>query len=434
MIVRPAYILGGRGTGIASQRGRVPPARRRRAGGEPDRRDPHRGVDRRLEGVRARGDARSRRQLRDHLLDRERRSDGCAHRRLDHRRPGADAQRRRVPGDAQRRVRLHPARRRRDRRIERAVRPRSGHRAPGDHRDEPAGVALVGAGVQGDRIPDRQDRHQARRRLHARRDPQRHHPPDAGVFRAVDRLRRHQGAALGVREAPRHERGARDADAVGRRGDGDRADVSREPAEGAALAGAGPTRSQRRPCRGSARRTADGRAAQRRRNADARADLPGRRADPARCDRRAGSRRLPHRRVVPRPDRPDRRGAGRHSTSVGGADRMERSIVAPGEAARVQRRPAGLPVAHRRRHGARRTGGGRRAADVQDRRHVRRRVRRPHAVPLLDVGGRGRDPPVRSATRHHPRFRSEPHRPGHRVRLLLRACQLRPVARPATRR
>ena len=150
-IVRPAYILGGRGTGIATTRRGVPPARRRRAGGEPDQRDPHRGVDRRLEGVRARGDARPRRQLRDHLLDRERRPDGRAHRRLDHRRPGADAQRRRVPGDAQRRVRLHPPRRRRDRWIERAVRPRSGDRAPGDHRDEPTGVAIVGAGVQGDR-------------------------------------------------------------------------------------------------------------------------------------------------------------------------------------------------------------------------------------------------------------------------------------------
>ena len=33
------------------------------------------------------------------------------------------------------------------------------------------------AGVEGDRLPDRQDRRQGRDRLHARRDPQRHHPP-----------------------------------------------------------------------------------------------------------------------------------------------------------------------------------------------------------------------------------------------------------------
>ncbi len=47
-------------------------------------------------------------------------------------------------------------------------------------------------------------------------------------LRAGDRLRRHQDAALGVREAARHRRGARHADAVGRRGDGDRAHVPRE--------------------------------------------------------------------------------------------------------------------------------------------------------------------------------------------------------------
>ena len=97
----------------------------RRARRQPDLRDPHRAVDRRVEGVRARGHARPRRQLRGHLLDREPRPDGRPHRRLDHGRSGPDALRRRVPGDARRRVRVHPARRRRDRRVERAVRPRS---------------------------------------------------------------------------------------------------------------------------------------------------------------------------------------------------------------------------------------------------------------------------------------------------------------------
>ena len=41
-------------------------------------------------------------------------------------------------------------------------------RAPAGHRDEPARLALLGARLQGDRLPDRQDRRQARRRLHAR--------------------------------------------------------------------------------------------------------------------------------------------------------------------------------------------------------------------------------------------------------------------------
>ena len=43
------------------------------------------------------------------------------------------------------------------------------------HRDEPARVAVVGAGVEGDRISDREDRRQAGARLSPRRDPERHH-------------------------------------------------------------------------------------------------------------------------------------------------------------------------------------------------------------------------------------------------------------------
>ena len=182
-------------------RRRVPPPGGRRAGRQPDQRNPHRAVDRRMEGVRARGDARPRRQLRDHLFDRERRPDGRAHRRLDHRRSRTDAERCRVPGDAQRRLRVHPPRRRRDRRLERAVRPRSCQRPPSDHRDEPTGVAILGARLQGDGIPDRQDRHQAGRRVHARRDRERHHQVDSGLLRTLDRLRGHEGAAVGVREA-----------------------------------------------------------------------------------------------------------------------------------------------------------------------------------------------------------------------------------------
>ena len=100
VIIRPAYILGGRGHRHRGDRRGVRTARSERAGGQPDRRDPRRAVDRRLEGVRARGDARPGGQLRDHLLDRERRPDGGAHRRLDHRRSGADPDRRRVPADA----------------------------------------------------------------------------------------------------------------------------------------------------------------------------------------------------------------------------------------------------------------------------------------------------------------------------------------------
>ena len=58
-----------------------------------------------------------------------------------------------------------------------AVNPRD--RGDRRHRDEPAGVALERAGVEGDRLPDRQDRGAAGGRLHAAGDPQRHHAGDA---------------------------------------------------------------------------------------------------------------------------------------------------------------------------------------------------------------------------------------------------------------
>ena len=96
----------------------------------------------------------------------------------------------------------------------------------------------LGAGVQGDRLPDRQGRGQAGGRLHARRDRQRHHRRrDPGELRADDRLCRHQDPALRVREVQGRRGAAVDRDEVGRRGDGDRPQLRRKPAEGAARAG-----------------------------------------------------------------------------------------------------------------------------------------------------------------------------------------------------
>ena len=83
--------------------------------------------------------------------------------------------------DARRRLRLHPPGRGGDRGLERAVRRGPGRRPPGGHRDEPAGVAVLGPGLQGHRVPHRQDRRPAGGGLPPRRDHQRHHRGHPGV-------------------------------------------------------------------------------------------------------------------------------------------------------------------------------------------------------------------------------------------------------------
>ena len=128
------------------------------------------------------------------------------------------------------------------RRIQRAVRGQSGGRPHGDHRDEPARVAILRAGVQGHRLPDRQDRREAGRRLHARRACQRHHQGDARQLRADDRLCRGENPALHLREIPRHAGVADHIDEIGRRGHGDRPQLRRSAAEGPAQHGNRPLR------------------------------------------------------------------------------------------------------------------------------------------------------------------------------------------------
>ena len=193
-----------------------------------------RGVGARLEGVRDGSGPRQRGQLHHRLLDREPRSDGRAHRRLDHGGAGADPDRQGIPAPARRLDRGAAQDRRRYRRLQRAVRHQCRERPRGRDRDEPARVAFVGAGVEGDRFPDRQDRGQAGGGLHAGRAEERHHRrPDPGVVRADHRLRRHQDSALRVREVPVRRRAPDHADEVGRRGHGDRPHLPGIAAEGA---------------------------------------------------------------------------------------------------------------------------------------------------------------------------------------------------------
>ena len=124
-----------------------------------------------------------------------------------------------------------------------------------------------------------------------------------------------------------------------------------------------------------------------------------------------------HRPVVRRPAGADQRGRD-------GGPRRRRAdpgAAAAREAARVLRRPARQAARHAR---GRRTRGAARArhpAGLQDRRHVRRGVRRADAVPLLVLRRGDRGAATRAAGGDHPRLRPEPDRAGHRVRLLVRA-------------
>ena len=75
-IIRPSFTLGGVGGGIAYNVDEFREHGRPRPVDEPGARGADRAVRARLEGVRARGDARPRGQLRRRLLDREHRPDG----------------------------------------------------------------------------------------------------------------------------------------------------------------------------------------------------------------------------------------------------------------------------------------------------------------------------------------------------------------------
>ena len=121
--------------------------------------------------------------------------------------------------------------------------------------------------------------------------------------------------------------------------------------------------------------------------------------------------------LVRRPAAADQRGRRRGDRGR----RADPGAAAQGQAARLLRRPDRQDPRHERGRRPRRPARARHPAGLQDRRHLRRRVRRAHAVPLLLLrrGDRGRA--AREAGGDHPRLRAEPDRPGHRVRLLLRA-------------
>ncbi len=147
-----------------------------------------------------------------------------------------------------------------------------------------------------------------------------------------------------------------------------------------------------------------------------------------RHERRGDRRGLPHRSVV--------------SQAVTG----NRGIGKPGPRTRPARHrrtaqaPEGFGLLRRAAGGARRQDRGRRGglaraarrpSELQAHRHLRGRVRLADGLSLFDLRsalrrpGRQRSRAQRPQEGHHPRRRPQPHRPGHRVRLLLLPCLLR---------
>ena len=281
---------------------------------------------------------------------------------------------------------------------------------------------------------------QARRRLHARRDRQRHHRRrDAGLVRADDRLRRHQDPALRLREVPRRRADADDVDEVGRRGDGDRPHLPGIAAEGAALAGdrASPasTRSRSRAsARATTRTPSAPRSARRRRTGCCKVAQ----AHAPRLRRRRDLRGLQDRPLVPRADRRHRRhrGEGAQPTACPTTPGAFRQLKAMGFS---DARLAVLArLARGRGHQAR---AGRSTCARSTSASTPARPSSPRPPPTCTRPTR-RPSPARRPTRRgpsdaqegrHPRRRAEPHRPGHRVRLLLLPRLLRAARRRATR-
>ena len=140
-------------------------------------------------------------------------------------------------------------------------------------------------------------------------------------------------------------------------------------------------------------------------------------AHPRRGHPGGGLRRHRDRPVVRRPAAADQRGRRRGRRGR----RAHPGAAAAGQAARLLRRPDRQDPRHARGRRPRGAARARHPAGLQDRRHLRGRVRRADAVPLLVLRRGDRGAAARAAGGDHPRLRPEPDRPGHRVRLLLRA-------------
>ena len=178
-----------------------------------------------------------------------------------HHRARADADRQGIPDHARRLAGGAARDRRGDRRLERAVRHRPRNGPHDRHRDEPARVALLGAGLEGDRL-SRSPRSRRKLAVGYTLDeianditggatPASFEPTIDYVVTKIPRF--------AFEKFPGAENTLTTVDEVGRRGHGDRPHLPGIAAEGAALAGDGPapasTRSRSRASASATTRT-----------------------------------------------------------------------------------------------------------------------------------------------------------------------------------
>ena len=244
-------------------------------------------------------------------------------------------------------------------------------------RDEPARLALLGAGLEGDRLPDREDRGAARGRLRARGDPQRHH---AARRRRASSRRSTTSSSSGRASRSRSSRGVDAGLTTHMKSVGEAMAIGRTFAPGVRQ-GDALARARRRSRTSTSRSTSCSSASR----------SPGATATTSSSRRCAAARRVEqlHER-----------------TSIDPWFLRELAAIATDPEAAF----AGVRT-------------------LQVGRHLRRRVRGEHALLLLGAGsarcadGGAADEVVRGErpTRRDPRLGAQPDRPGDRVRLLLRA-------------
>ena len=378
-----------------------------------------------LEGDRVRSAARPRRQLHRRLQHGEHRSGRRAHRRLDRRRAVADALRPRIPDAAHREHQRHP-RAERPGRLQHSVRAASAAPRVRDHRGQSARLAQLGAGVESDRLPDRQDRDAHRARPDARRDPQPGHRRHERRLRADARLLRREDSALAVRQVPARRHAARHADEVDRRGDGDRPDLSRRADQG----GARPRPQPRDADRRRSSEWSDGELRGGRRAPDPRAPVRDLRAAAPRglsgrsIGRTIAQRRSTHLRAVG--DRSFLAQRDRRAVEL-----EERLRADPIDADYAASARVGLRARERRLDRLRRDEfTARPAFRMVDTAAAEFPARSPYYY--LSRGETRRDASDAARSGRRRRQRSDPHRPRDRVRLLLRPRGLGAARRRAS--